>query len=414
VEDPLPPSTPPPEPPSESEHPNSPALEKTHPEAMLTPAADSRALVTAVESSTAAERSPEIPALADLSPETVPLSPEPPSYKDRGTGLTIFGVFQIVLGLFAALMIPFAALGAFMSRFAPGGGTMRPIQMLSGMGTYAFLAAALITLGVGSIRMKRWAHALTVVTSWYWLVSGILITILMTAVMPVTMRSALAHAQQTTPNAGSTEFATGFMAVIVTIMIVFMAFFLIAVPIAFLVFYSRDDVYQTCRFRDPVERWTDRAPLPVLGASVVLFVGSLYMLSVGLTMPIFPFFGRYLTGLAGAACFLTLAVIDICLAVGIFRLRSLAWWLAVVISPIRLVSMILTYSKADSMQAYAKLGWSDAQMEMMNSNPMFRNHIILWWSLVSVFVFFGYLVWLKRYFKPSAAVESGALPAQAS
>ena len=53
------------------------------------------------------------------------------------------------------------------------------------------------------------------------------------------------------------------------------------VPIAFIVFYSRSDVELTCRYRDPVERWTDRAPLPVLGASVVLFGGSLYMLLVG-------------------------------------------------------------------------------------------------------------------------------------
>jgi hypothetical protein len=404
VEDALPPSTPLPEPPGEPALPSSEATAVERSETAPTPTVDSPLSVAPAES---------------FSPSTTPsaataqISVDRPDYKDRSTGLTIFGVFQIVLGLFVALMIPFMALGAFMSRLVPNG-TIRFGQILSGMATYAFLAAALITLGVGSMRMKRWARALTVVSSWYWLISGVLITILMTAMMPVTMRVALAHAQQTTPNAGSTEFTTGFMAVLVTIMIVFMAIFLIAVPIAFLVFYSRDDVYQTCRFRDPVERWTDRAPLPVLGASVVLFIGALYMISVGLTMPLFPFFGRYLTGFAGAACFVFLAVIDVGLAVGIFRLRTFAWWLAFVISPIRLVSMILTYSKADPMQAYAKMGWSDAQLEMMNSNPMIRSHVALWWSLVSVFVFFGYLIWLKRYFKPSAAADVGPLPAQAS
>jgi hypothetical protein len=399
VDDALPPSDSQPEPPDEPVLQNLPAEERTqpHPAAALTsPATQSSAILS-------------LPALPSA---TIPLSPAPPAYKDRSTGLTIFGIFQIVLGLFAALMVPFAALGAFMSRFAAGSGTIRPLQMISGMATYAFLAAAFITLGIGSIRMKRWAHALTVVSSWYWLVSGVLITILMTAVMPVSMRSALARAQQTTPNAGSTEFTTGFIAVLVTVIIVFMAFFLIAVPIAFLVFYSRDDVYQTCRFRDPVERWTDHAPLPVLGASVVLFAGSLYMLSVGLTMPMFPFFGRYLTGLAGAACFVALAFIDIGLAVGIFRLRIFAWWIAIAMSLVRLVSMILTYSKADLMRTYAKLGWSNAQIEMMNSNPMFRSHVILWWSLVSVFVFLGYLVWLRRYLKPSITAESSTFPVQ--
>ncbi len=87
-----------------------------------------------------------------------------PVYKDRGTGLVVFGVFQIILGLLAALMVPFVVLGAFMSRLAPGG-AMRPGQVLSGVVTYAFASAALIGLGIGSVQMKRWGRALTLVTS---------------------------------------------------------------------------------------------------------------------------------------------------------------------------------------------------------------------------------------------------------
>ena len=87
------------------------------------------------------------------------------------------------------------------------------------------------------------------------------------------------------------------MAVIITLVIVFCAFFLVLVPIAFVVFYGRKDVADTCRRRDPVERWTDRTPLPVLGASVGFSSGSVYLLLIGLTTPMFPFFGRYLTGI---------------------------------------------------------------------------------------------------------------------
>ena len=64
------------------------------------------------------------------------------------------------------------------------------------------------------------------------------------------------------------------------------------------------------------------------------------------------------------------------------------------------------------MQAYSKVGMSDAQLKMLNSNPMFRGHIILWWSLISVVLFFGYLLWLKRYFKIPASAPSGAHLAQ--
>ncbi len=341
------------------------------------------------------------PALADV-----------PAYRDRGTGLMIFGVIQIILGLLAALMVPLVALGAFMSRIAPGG-AMRPGQFVSAVASYVFIAAALLGLGIGSVQMKRWALALTLVTSWYWLIMGVLVTILLTAMLPVTMKGALAQVQKNAADGPSADMSTGIMAVVLTLIIVVAAFFLILVPIAFVVFYSRKDVAETCRHRDPVERWTDRTPLPVLGASVALFTGAVYMLLTGVTTPLFPFFGRYLTGIPAAACFVVLAALDGYLAIALFRLQSSGWWIAILAAPLRMLSMALTYARADMMQAYSRMGMSDAQVQMLNSNPMFRGHVLLWWSLISMLLFFGYLLWLKRYFKPPATAPVEALPAQA-
>jgi ABC-type antimicrobial peptide transport system permease subunit len=208
--------------------------------------------------------------------------------------------------------------------------------------------------------------------------------------------------------------STGVMAVILTVIIIFAAFFLVLVPTAFVIFYSRKDVAETVLRHDPVERWTDRTPLPVLGASVALFTGAMYMLLVGLTTPMFPFFGRYLTGIPAAACFVGLAVVDVYLALALFRLKSSGWWIAIMVAPVRMLSMILTYRRADLMQAYSKVGISDEQVKMLNANPMFRGHILLWWSLISVVLFFGYLLWLKRYFKETASAQSNALTAQIS
>jgi hypothetical protein len=338
------------------------------------------------------------------------LIPQAPLYRDRGTGLVVFGVFQIILGLLAALMVPFAALGAFMSRLVPGG-AMRPGQFISAVTSYALVAAAFVALGIGSVQMKRWAHALTLVISWYWLIVGALITVLLTAVLPVAMRGALAQARQNTPGGPSPEISTGIMAVILTFIIIFAAFFLVVVPIAFVVFYGRKDVADTVRRRDPIERWTDRTPLPVLAASVALFTGSMYMLLIGLTTPIFPFFGRYLTGIPAAACFIVLASLDLYLAIALYRLQTSAWWIAVLVTPLRMLSMILTYRRADLMHAYSRVGMSDEQLKMLNSNPMIRGHIVLWWSLISVVLFFGYLLWLKRYFKTPAPAPVDAQPA---
>lgn len=350
---------------------------------------------------------PATPALPEA------LASDAPAYRDRGTGLVIFGVAQIILGLLAALMVPPIALSAFMSRVAPGG-AMRPGQVVSGVVTYAFIAAALLALGIGSVRMKRWARALTLVTSWYWLILGTLGTVSLTAALPVTMRTALAQAQQNSAGTSSPEITTGVMAVIITVVIVFFAFFLVLVPIAFLIFYSRNDVAETSRHRDPVERWTDQAPLPVLGASIAFFTGSLYSLLVGLTTPMFPFFGHYLTGIPAAGCLVALAALDLYLAIALFRLRLSAWWIAILAAPLRMLAVALSYSRAGLMEAYSKMGLSDEQMNTLNSSPLFRSRVFLWWGVILMLAFFGYLLWLKRYFKaPYPGTPAEVLPFQA-
>lgn len=350
------------------------------------------------------------PVLAVTPVAEVPAVAATAAYSDRSTGLTIFGIAQIILGLLAALMVPLIALTAFMSRLAPGGGAMRPIQYISGSLTYIFAAAALITLGIGSVQMKRWARALTLVTSWYWLIMGVLVTALFTAVLPVITRSAM-RTQANAAGVPSAEVSAGVMAVMLTLVIVFIAFFLVVVPIAFVVFYSRKDVAETCRQRDPVERWTDRTPLPVLGASMIFFTGAMYMLLVGVTTPLFPFFGKYLTGVAGASCFMLLAALDLYLAIALFRLKSAAWWIAIVTVPLRILSMALTYGRADIMQAYSRMGWSDSQIQKLNANPIIHSHVALWWSLVSMVALLGYLVWLKRFFKTPVAPQTPTSPA---
>jgi len=338
--------------------------------------------------------------------------PSFPQYTDRSTGLVVFGVFQIILGLLAALMIPMVGLGAFVSRLAPGGG-MRPGQIVSALATYGFIAGVLVALGIGSIQTRRWARALTLIISWYWLIVGALVTVMLTAVMPVALRTGL-QAQRSLPNAPPAALSTGVMAVVITFIIVFAAFFLIVVPLAFVIFYGRSDVAATCRDHDPVGRWTDRAPLPILGATIVFFVGALYSFTVGVTSPVFPFFGRYLTGLPGTACFLVLAALDAYLSVGFFRLKTSAWWIGIISVPLRVFSMALTFARADLMQAYSKMGFSDAQVNALNANPVLRSHVLLFWSLISMVLFSGYLVWVRRYFQMRRVEpQSSVLPAQA-
>jgi len=86
----------------------------------------------------------------------------------------------------------------------------------------------------------------------------------------------------------------------------------------------------------------------------------------------------------------------------------------VIAAPLRMSATAFSYSRAGLMQAYAKMGWSDAQLQMLNSNPIFHSRIFLGMGVIMMFAFFGYLLWIKRYFKTTApAIHTAALPGPA-
>ncbi|HEY6339456.1 MAG TPA: hypothetical protein VIW68_13260 [Candidatus Sulfotelmatobacter sp.] len=327
-----------------------------------------------------------------------PASPQiaaTPLYRDRSTGLIIFGILEIAFGALCALMIPFMLLGAAFSHKIPGGG-MPAGTYVSGICTYTFIAAGLITLGIGSIRARRWSRALNLILAWVGLVGGTTATIAMSVLLPSTFVAAFRQAAERAPN--PQPLSTGVAAVILTVMIVFFAVFLVVVPLAFLLFFRMKDVEETCRQRDPIERWTDHCPLPVLAVSLLFACGATYSVLVGITTPVFPFFGTYLGGAAAGAGLIAVAVLDVFLAVWLYRLRALGWWIAMGAFVFRLSSTVLTYRRADLLQLYSKMGWSQDQLQMMNNNPMIHSSYMLWFTLVGGLAFLGYMLWIKRYF----------------
>ncbi|HEX8816126.1 MAG TPA: hypothetical protein VF753_11545, partial [Terriglobales bacterium] len=342
---------------------------------------------------------------------TPPLPPEPPqppdtgapalqptaaaTFRDRSGGLQVFGVMQIICGALFLLFIPLMLLGALTSLRTTGTRMPMGTYLLTCL-SYGALAVVQIVLGIGSIRCRRWARALNLILSWVALFGGISVTIFMTAILPTAFAAALRHAAASSPNGAVPP--AGVTAVILTFIIVFMAIFLIAIPLAFVLFYSRKDVAETCRLRDPVERWTDRCPLPVLAASILFTYGAIYYVFLGITTPMMPFFGRYLTGIPGSAFCLAHGALDILLAMWLYRLRLWAWWLALASLILFAISAAITYRYGNLLSAYSRMGWTQAQLDLMNRSPMFRGHLILWWSLVYLVAGIVYLLFIKRYF----------------
>src|ERR1035438_2743222 len=101
--------------------------------------------------------------------EAVPL----PDYKDRSTGLIIFGILTLLLGCLVGLFVPLMLFGQMMAAKAPNAPPVNHAAMLPGIAIYGLLAVTLVWLGIGSIKKRRWVRALLLIFSWSWLIMGI-------------------------------------------------------------------------------------------------------------------------------------------------------------------------------------------------------------------------------------------------
>jgi hypothetical protein len=191
----------------------------------------------------------------------------PLGFEDRSTGLLIFGVFEIIGGVLAALEVPAAWFFLLSPKFPrPPGSEMSLRSVVLNCASWAVAAGVLITLGLGAMRARRWAWALNLILSWLGLVAGTII---------------VGSMWIATKPGGMGRFMLG------------PALLMPGITGLFLLFYRSNDVEQTCKHRDPVERWTDRQPLPVLAAVLLAAWGAACGLAWNHTPHVAAFFGRY-------------------------------------------------------------------------------------------------------------------------
>lgn len=313
--------------------------------------------------------------------------PTAPPFKDRRTGLIIFGVLEILLGCLCLLLVP----AMFFGQKAQADMTGEPVNyqmIIPGVLFYAVLAVAFIWLGIGSIKCRRWARALMLVLSWSWLVVGVISVAAFAFVMPRMLASQ--------PDAPTIWIGMAIAGVILGIVFLVM-------PGVLVLFYRGRHVRATCETRDPVARWTDACPLPVLGAALWLVVGSLSMLSMPLGFKsVLPFFGALIAGPVAGLVFVVLGLAWIWLAMGFYRLKSAAWWGALILIVIFGASTAVSFTRVDLMDLYRQMGYPEKQIEMMKQASVLTSETMAWWTTISFLSILGYLFWIKKHFRPAA------------
>jgi hypothetical protein len=314
----------------------------------------------------------------------------PPMHKDRSAGLVVFGILNILLGCLCGLFVPLMLVGQLASADA----TRTPVAaILPAVMMYGGLAVALVWLGIGSIKARRWARALLLIFSWSWLVMGLIVLAFMTSLMPKIMANATASG-----TAHQSEMPPGAMVGVMAVMLVVFGVIFVILPAAWVFFYKSRHVKATCETRDPVPRWTDACPLPVLGFCLWLALGVPMMLVMPLTGHcVMPFFGMFLTGLPGGLFCIAVAAIWGYSGWSLYKLEPRGWWLILIVLCVFMVSGLLTFMRHDVVEMYELMAYPKAQIEQMQKMGLMEGNSMLWLMAFSVLPFLGYLLFIRKF-----------------
>ena len=325
---------------------------------------------------------------------TPTLSPSSPEFKDRRVGLIVFGIFVIILGCLCALLVPMMLLGQAISA-RQAGQAVNYRMIIPAVFMYAGMAGAFIWLGIGSTLCRRWARALLLVLSWLWLICGAIGMAFLLVLLPQILAGTMTPQGQKMPD----EIRS---VVTVITLGVSMVIYLV-LPGALVLFYRSKHVKATCETRDPVRRWTDACPLPVLAVSVMLVWGAFSMLSMPLAYnSVMPFFGKLISG--APATMLCLVIISLMgwTAWATYRLEPAAWWVTVVLFGMLMVSAALTFARVDLIEMYRQMGFPPDQMAIMEKFSFAHSRPMAWWMFLFAVPFFAYLILVKKYFRRAA------------
>jgi len=267
--------------------------------------------------------------------------------------------------------------------------------ILPAIAIYGALAVALVWLGIGSIMARRWARALLLIFSWIWLIMGVVALFFTSFFMP----QMLANMSAGGTSGGSGLPSTAMRMMMIVVFMVISVFFVI-LPAVWAFFYNSRHVKATCETRDPVTRWTDACPLPVLGLSVVMMVSApMTLLMPVMGHAVMPFFGMFLTGIPGALFCLALAALWGYAGWSLYKLEQRGWWLALIALCLIMVSSLVTFAGHDMMEMYRLMDYPEAQLEQIQKSGLLMGSHMLWMMSLSMLPFLGYLLFLRRYLR---------------
>ena len=288
-------------------------------------------------------------------------------------GLIVLGILQIFIGLACGLMVLGVIAGAELAqRTTPARGGVASAIVAPGLAALYFVA-----VGIGSMRARRWARALSVVVSAIWMASGVIATLMIALILPRAMEGL----PRPTLGFGCAGAVGGILGILL--------------PLVFFLFYRLPAVKALVESIDTKPRWTDRVPLPVL-AMVLILIFSAITLLANVGNPAFGIFGSVVSGPVASLIVLTIAVLCAFIAVQLYRLKESGWWTLLILQIGGLIYGAITVMRSDFADAAHRAG--APEMSAVYGDPLFTGVLFTTWL-----AHFAFLLYLRRFFVGRAA-----------
>jgi hypothetical protein len=282
-------------------------------------------------------------------------------HRDQRPVLAVFGILLLLIGMAAAFLGPVEMYCFYL--FSEGGrfhyegfrfGSFMFGNIASQIIGYYVIAVVCIPLGYGHLAVRRWARTLFLTLLWFWLVVGAPLAVVFFFVLITAKELSL-------------------VAVLIVAVLLCLSYFL--VPGLLIRFYRGRNVRLTFENRDPRSYWTERVSIPIL------VLCALYLFyAITLHVPIFfngvfPLFGTLLSGLQGILCLDVSILALILLTWGTMRLRSWAWWGALIYFGLLTFSSILTLVTSSYAEILAVIDFPPREIEFLGGVPIQGTHV---------------------------------------
>jgi hypothetical protein len=298
--------------------------------------------------------------------------------------LRIIGLATFTIGLIAAFLGP-AEIYCFYL-FSEGGifhyegfrfGSFMFGNLAAQIMGYYFIAAVLIPIGYGTVKLKSWARHLTLAVLRFWVVGGIPLIFAFLFVLLASKELSL-------------------LVVVITSLLLLAAYFLL--PWFANRFYESQKTRLIFKPEEIGGTWIEKTPIPILGLSYIFSFFILVLHTQIFFNGIFPLFGIWITGLQGiiaiSISFLLLSFI----LWGMIQAKVWAWRGMLVYFCMMSFSYIITLLRSSWNEILAVLNLPTFELELLQGIPLQGYHFAL-------FIAFPFLltIWLiiraRTYYK---------------